>query len=273
MTAVHTVAIPQDWERAVAYGDGFFESIFVVDGKAPLWSLHRARLIDAVKRLRINCDINTIEDNFQQCSNQQSLAIVKIIVARAGGQRGYSPTNTDYSVSIKAYPAPQFSQQRIAQGLRLHLCRQCLSHNAALAGIKHLNRLEQVLAADELNKTLYDEGLMLDVQGSVIEGISSNLLVLQKNTLVTPSLKNCGVAGVMRAFILQKLAVEMGIAVEETRLTLQDCLNAEGMFICNSVIGVLPVQSIGISPVVQHTETTVRIWQTLSSLGYARLYV
>ncbi len=273
MTTVHTVAIPQDWERAVAYGDGFFESIFVVDGKAPLWAFHRARLIDTAGRLHIRCDINAIEKAFENCAAQQILAVIKIIVARTSGQRGYASANTNCSLSIKAYPAPQFSQQRIAHGLRLQLCRQRLSHNPALAGIKHLNRLEQVLAADELNKALYDEGLMLDVHGSVIEGISSNLFILQKNTLVTPSLKNCGVAGVMRAFVLQKLATEMGIAVEETRLTLQDCINAGGIFICNSVMGVLPVQSIGVSPVVQHTETTVRIWQTLSSLGYARLYV
>ncbi len=269
---MQSVAIPQNWERAVSYGDGFFETVLVVDGKAPLWAFHRARLIDAAKRLRMDCDIVTIENSFQQCAKQQSLAVVKIIVARSGGQRGYSPANTNYSVSIKAYPAPQFSQQRITQGLRLHLCRQRVAHNPALAGIKHLSRLEQVLATGELNKSLYDDGLMLDTQGSVIEGISSNVFVLQKNTLLTPNLKSCGVAGVMRAFVLQQLAADIGMAVEETRLTLQDCLNAEGMFLCNSVIGIVPVQSIGVSKIALHTETVTKIWQKLSMLGYARLY-
>jgi 4-amino-4-deoxychorismate lyase len=179
----------------------------------------------------------------------------------------------DVTVSIKVYSIPQFSQQRLTQGIRLHICRQRLSYHPVLAGIKHLNRLEQVMAADERNEELAEDGLMLDESGSVIECVSSNVFILQGKTLLTPSLHHCGVAGVMRAVVMQQFAKQAELAVAETRLTLNDCLAADGLFICNSVIGIVPVQSIGVSAVNVANEITTRFWQALSSLGYARLYV
>lgn len=267
-------AIPMPWERAIAYGDGFFETILVIDSSSPLWNFHRARLCETVKRLQICCDIAAIEADFFACANQYRNAVIKIIVARSGGQRGYrSQTATDVAVSIKAHPIPQFPQQRLTQGVRLQVCQQRLSSNTALAGIKHLNRLEQVLAADERNEQWHQEGLMLDETGSVIEGISSNLFILRNNALFTPRLNQCGVAGVMRAAVMQKFAAHIGLPVKESRLTLNDCLSADGMFICNSIIGVVPVCAIGVSQIKMNTKMTEQFWQMLSPLGYARLYV
>ncbi|HNI38252.1 MAG TPA: aminotransferase class IV, partial [Pseudomonadales bacterium] len=120
---------------------------------------------------------------------------------------------------------------------------------------------------------LYDEGLMLDESGCVIEGVSSNIFILRNNTLLTPRLDHCGVAGVMRAAVMQQFSAQIALPVQETRLTLNDCLSADGMFICNSVIGIVPVQSIGVSQIPVHREVTTQCWQVLSSLGYARLYV
>jgi len=269
-----SAAIPAAWERAIAYGDGFFETVLVIDGSAALWTLHLARLAETAKRLNIHCDIAAVERDFVACVKQHNNAVIKIIIARAGGHRGYrAQTATNSTLSIKAYPIPQFSQQRLTQGIRLHVCHQRLSHNPALAGIKHLNRLEQVVAANERNEQLADEGLLLDETGSVIEGVSSNVFVLREKTLLTPSLHHCGVAGVMRAAVMQQLANQIHLAVEERRLTLNDCLAADGMFICNSVIGIVPVQTIGVSSVNMAKEITARFWQALSSLGYARLYV
>lgn len=272
---MHTAAaIPNAWERAIAYGDGFFETILVIDGAAPLWAFHRARLTEAAKRLQINCDIAAIEKDFFACTMQHHNAVIKTVIARASGQRGYrAQTATDVTVSIKAHPIPQFSKQRLTQGVKLHVCRQRLATNTALAGIKHLNRLEQVLAADECDALLYDEGLMLDESGSVIEGVSSNIFILRNNTLLTPRLDHCGVAGVMRAAVMQQFFAQIALPVQETRLTLNDCLSADGMFICNSVIGIVPVQSIGVSQIPVQQEITAQCWQMLSSLGYARLYV
>ncbi|HNN87094.1 MAG TPA: aminodeoxychorismate lyase [Pseudomonadales bacterium] len=267
-------AIPTSWERAIASGDGFFETILVVDGAASLWAFHRTRLTESAKRLQIHCDIAALEKDFLACAMQHNNAVIKIVIARAGGQRGYrAQTAQDVTVSIKAYPAPQFSKQQLTQGVRLHVCRQKLAVNTALAGIKHLNRLEQVLAADERDALLYDEGLMLDESGCVIEGVSSNIFILRNNTLLTPRLDHCGVAGVMRAAVMQQFSAQIALPVQETRLTLNDCLSADGMFICNSVIGIVPVQSIGVSQIPVHREVTTQCWQVLSSLGYARLYV
>ena len=268
-----TAAIPTAWERAIAYGDGFFETVLVIDGSAALWSFHRKRLDETAKRLNIRCDILSIEHDFFSCAQQHQHAVIKITVARTGGQRGYrAQTPSDVVVNIHAYPIPAFPQQRLTEGVRLHVCRQRLAHNSVLAGIKHLNRLEQVLAASERNDQVADEGLMLDQTGSVIEGVSSNIFILKGKKLCTPLLNNCGVAGVMRAAIIQHFSESTDLHIIETRITLQDCLSADGMFICNSIIGIVPVQSIGVCRLPVHAEISTRLLKMTSSLGYARLY-
>lgn len=267
-------AIPNAWERAVSYGDGFFETILVIDGAVPLWAFHRARLTESAKRLNINCNIAAIEKDFFACAMQHHNAVIKIVIARAGSQRGYrAQTATNVTVSIKAHLLPQFSQQRLTQGVGLQLCQQRLSSNPALAGIKHLNRLEQVLAANERDEQLYQEGLMLDESGSVVEGVSSNVFILRDKILLTPKLNHCGVAGVMRAAVMQQFSAQMALPVQEMRLTLNDCLAADAMFICNSVIGIVPVRAIGVSKIKMNLKMTEQFWQQLSALGYTRLYV
>jgi 4-amino-4-deoxychorismate lyase len=167
---------------------------------------------------------------------------------------------------------PHYSRERLTQGIKLHVCRQRLAHNTVLAGIKHLNRLEQVLAASELQADVADEGLMLDVSGAVIEGISSNIFIVRGDALLTPSLHQCGVAGVMRATILQSLAQEADFTVQELRLTLADCLQADAIFCCNSIFGIAPVRAIGVSTIKNKKTVIDALWQLLAKLGYARLY-
>ena len=272
---MHAAAdIPLSWNRAVAYGDGLFETILVLDGVSPLWNFHRARLQQSIQRLNIHCDINELEKSFITLAAQHPDSLIKIIVARSGGARGYSAQQSDDCViQLKTYPLPYYARTKITDGVRLHVCRQRLSHNPVLAGIKHLNRLEQVMAAGELQRDSSDEGLMLDNSGSVIEGTSSNIFILRNQILETPRLDHCGVAGVMRAAIMQKLAHDVSLPVQETRLTLTPVLAADAVFICNSVFGVWPVKSIGVSTIKQDTKIIEKLWQQLTALGYARLYV
>jgi 4-amino-4-deoxychorismate lyase len=272
---MHAAAdIPPSWNRAIAYGDGLFETILVLDGVAPLWGFHRARLQQSIQRLNIHCDVAELEKSFLSLATQHSNALIKIIVARSGGIRGYSARQShDCVIQLKTYPLPHYARTKITDGVRLHVCRQRLSHNSALAGIKHLNRLEQVMAASELRSDWADEGLMLDNSGSVIEGTSSNIFIVRNGILETPRLDYCGVAGVMRTAIMQKLAQDISLPVQETRLTLTPVLAADAVFICNSVFGVWPVKSIGVSTIKQDTKIIEKLWQQLTALGYARLYV
>ena len=154
----------------------------------------------------------------------------------------------------------------------MHVCRQRLSHSPALAGIKHLNRLEQVLAATEWDRAIADEGLMLDNTGAVIEGTVSNIFILRNETLLTPLLDHCGVAGVMRDFIIRKLSANTLLSVRQMRLTIDDLLTADAVFICNSILGVWPVHSVGVSQLSSSPVLIERIWQQLASMGYAKLY-
>lgn len=271
---MHAAAsISSPWDRAIAYGDGLFESILVLEGKAPLWDFHRKRLQQSVQRMDIGCDIAELEKSFRVGAAQQSNALIKIIVARSGGTRGYDARQArNCAVQIKAYPLPQYSQKRMTDGVRLQVCTQRLSHNPALAGIKHLNRLEQVFAASERQSDWADEGLMLDPTGAVIECNSSNIFIVRNGMLVTPSLDQCGVSGVMRAVIMENLAATIPLPVQEARLTLTDLLNADTVFVCNSIFGVWPVSSIGVSQIQIQHEIIAKIWQQLRAMGYANLY-
>lgn len=266
-------AISPDWDRAVAYGDGLFETIAVFDGNAPLWQFHRRRLQHSLHHLQIACDICSIERDFAALASRHPESLVKIIVARSGGSRGYDARNASASaVQMQAYPLPRYPVSHRTEGVRLHVCRQRLSQNPALAGIKHLNRLEQVLAASEWDRAVAEEGLILDGSGAVIEGTMSNIFVLKDGGVDTPRLDHCGVAGVMRSMMMQQLAPSLSLPVRQQRLTIADLLAADAVYVCNSVFGIWPVRAIGVSDVSQSVELTEKFWQLLMTMGYARLY-
>jgi 4-amino-4-deoxychorismate lyase len=140
-------------------------------------------------------------------------------------------------------PWPDYSDAARERGVVSHICFTRLDHCTAIAGIKHLNRLQQVLASREWEDPDIAEGLMLDTQDYLIEGTKSNLFLIKEGVLITPDLQHCGVAGVMRGLVLD-IAVEKGIEVKVTNLALQDLWEAEGLFLTNSLIGIWPVREI-----------------------------
>lgn len=270
---MHAAAIPPDWDRAIAYGDGLFETVAVFNAKVPLWLYHRQRLQTGCRRLQIACDIDALEHDFLQTVARNPDALIKIIVARSGGKRGYDSRNAVGSaISLVCYPLPRYSDARRNPGIRLHLCRQRLSDNPGLAGLKHLNRMEQVSAASEWDRSIADEGLMLDASGAAVECTMSNIFAVNGNTLLTPRLDRCGVEGVMRAAIIQQFAPALSMSVHERRLTIASLLSADAVFVCNSVFGIWPVCAIGVSEVAQSPELIDRFWQQLADLGYKAPY-
>ena len=228
--------------RATAYGDGLFETIAVIDGRARLLSLHLDRLRAGCHRLAIDVDENTLREEIQNAVAKGREGVLKIIVARAGAERGY-----------RAQPAAgshrllQFFSQTIdnnfaeCAGAILHLCRQRLSQQPVLAGLKHLNRLEQVLARSEWCDPGITEGLMLDTHAHVIEAVSSNIFWVRDGEVFTPVLQQCGVAGVMRRVVMEYLQ----ITVQEKNCTLDDLYAAQEIFITNSLRGIQPVVQLG----------------------------
>ncbi|MDN5869463.1 MAG: aminodeoxychorismate lyase [Nitrococcus sp.] len=233
-------------DRGLQYGDGLFETMAVRDGRIPWLAYHLRRLRAGCSRLRINPP-RTVElrREIAKLAAGQSRAIIKLIVTRGIGGRGYRPDpSAPGRHIILRHPWPAHAYVREHEGIRLRVCWTRLAVNPALAGLKHLNRLEQVLARMEWrDDSRYQEGLMLDVQDRVIEGTMTNFIIVRDGSLLTPELTGSGVAGVMREIILEA-AARQGIPCRVTALALPDVAQADEVFVCNSVIGIWPVVAL-----------------------------
>jgi 4-amino-4-deoxychorismate lyase len=128
-------------------------------------------------------------------------------------------------------------------GFKVRVCDLTLSSNPALAGLKHLNRLENILARAEW-KNEFAEGLLLDQTGHLIEATMSNIFLVKNRQLITPDLRGAGVAGVMRSAIMNRFAAALSLSVVTQNLTLDDLKTADEIFLCNSLIGIWPVISV-----------------------------
>ncbi len=245
--------------RGLAYGDGLFETMRAHDSSIHWWPAHWARLTAGAARLRIPlpreaqvlAEIEASLDAFsrreQQAQDQQAqgqlkhkphAAVVKLMLTRgSGGTRGYAP-------SLEAAPVWLLSTHSLpppprGDGLVLRWCDTRLATQPALAGLKHCNRLEQVLARGEWNDPGIDDGLMCDSDGDVIAATAGNLFVYRDGGWLTPHLDRCGIAGVCRGWAIAALDAE------QCRLRPSDVETAEAVFLCNAVRGILPVAQLG----------------------------
>jgi len=232
-------------DRGLLYGDGLFETIAVVEGEPGHWQQHLQRLQAGCARLGIEAvDELLLAEECRQLVDGVGRAVVKIIVTRGSGGRGYRvPARPLPTRILQLHDWPEFSPACARQGVALRICDIRLGHNPRLAGIKHLNRLEQVLARQEWDDTGIIEGLLLDSENNLVEGTMSNLFLVRDGVLMTPDLQRCGVAGIMRSQLLE-CAGQISINTETCQLGMVDLHEAEEVFICNSLIGIWPVISI-----------------------------
>lgn len=231
-------------ERGLHYGDGLFETLLKVNADIPLWSNHYHRLQRGCKKLCISLpDEKWLLDKIAAETSGYDSAIVKLIVTRGIGGRGLEmPTVNQASVFVLRYPYTAIDHTELE--LDVAICQTRLAINPNLAGIKHLNRLDYVLAAIELaeigNK---NEAILRDTDGYIVEGIVSNLFFCLSGEVYTPSLEFAGVEGIMRQQILKYLE-DQAIQVNIGRFNCDLLLSASECFLCNSVHGVRPVRSI-----------------------------
>ena len=231
------------FDRGLAYGDGLFETIRVVDCEPRLLDAHMKRLADGCQRLAIKIDTECIVDEARAlCLRAGDDNVLKIIVTRGEGGAYRAPDDVQSNRILTTMRREPWSAECYTDGVDVKVCAHRLPDNPALAGIKHLNRLDQVIARGEWGDE-YAEGLMLDAAGRVIEGTMSNVLLRCGDKLLTPRLDRAGVAGVMRARVMERLA-ESKTKVEEGELGVSALFEADGVFVCNSLIGVCPVRSI-----------------------------
>jgi 4-amino-4-deoxychorismate lyase len=231
-------------ERALHYGDGLFETIACPGGTPRLLDLHLQRLARGGARLKFPAlDAQLLAREVRGLAAASERCIIKLILSRgAAHARGYRPSGTETpSRILLRYGWPPYDSSLDRDGVSVRTATVRLGENPALAGIKHLNRLEQVLAAAESADVA--EALMYSSSGELVSGIMSNVFLVDADALLTPALDCCGVLGVMRERVLT-LAAAAGIPVLLRRLTQEDCLRVREMFLTNALIGVRPVRSL-----------------------------
>ncbi|WP_394561850.1 aminodeoxychorismate lyase [Aquipseudomonas alcaligenes] len=231
-------------DRGLAYGDGLFETIAVRGGRATLLPRHLARLREGLRRLSIDLDLALLEAELQAFFIELGEGVAKLLVTRGDGLRGYAPPQAASPRRILlGNPLPSYAAENAEQGVRLFPCATRLAEQPLLAGLKHLNRLEQVLARGEWQDAAFAEGLMRDVSGRAVEGVFSNLFLVKNGVLLTAELSRCGVAGVMRAEVLAQ-AERVGLVCEVRDLTIDELYTADEIFLCNSLYGIWPVREL-----------------------------
>ncbi len=234
-------------DRGFNYGDGLFETIAMLNRQPLFWVEHYQRLLKGCNVLGIHCPteqkLKYDIEKLAQLSPNVSAAVVKIIVTRGNSERGYQYDDNlvpNVVVSLSTYPS--YPSRYWSEGIKIKACETRLSTQKRLAGLKHLNRLEQIVARQEW-KNEYQEGLMADVAGNIIEGVMSNIFVIKDNVVHTPVIINAGVNGIMRNIIL-KLCEANGIMVTVDEISFEQVLDADEVFLTNSIMGVWPVKKI-----------------------------
>jgi 4-amino-4-deoxychorismate lyase len=247
-------------DRGLLYGDGLFETIAVSGGKLCFWERHMQRLQAGCERLGMApVDAAQLRQECHLLIQQSQQAVIKIILTRGSGGRGYRvPEQPHPTRIVQLHGWPGYPANCAETGIHTRICRTRLGHNPSLAGIKHLNRLEQVLARREWTDPAIREGLMQDTAGNVVEGTMSNVFMVKEARLLTPDLTHCGVAGIMRAHVLE-LAKQHTIESRVQPVALETLLQADEVFVCNSLIGIWPVigidaQAFPKGPVTMHLQ-------------------
>ncbi len=232
-------------DRGLAYGDGVFRTLLVRRGAPLFWQRHYRKLLQDCAAIRITCPpADLLLSELQSICLVRQDSIAKIIVTRGVGVRGYAPsTGENPNRILSSHEVPKFDPDFYTSGVVLHICSLKLGHQPMLAGVKHLNRLENVLAAGECQEVGAPEGLLQDEDGLVISGTRSNIFALRDGTLYTPDLSRCGVAGVQRDRVIS-CASAHGVSCKITPIRMDELFDAEEIFLVNSVFGLWPVREL-----------------------------
>lgn len=230
-------------ERGLHYGDGLFETIACLGGRPRFLNLHLERLARGCTRLGIEFpDREELRREILAAAAEAPSAIVKVLLTRGPAvARGYATTGSEQPTRLTLRYRREDEPRNAQDGVRVRTAALRLGENPALAGLKHLNRLEQVLARREWSDGAIAEALMFSSSGRLVSGVMSNVFLVEGARLRTPLLDRCGVAGVMRQVVLRE-AARAGIAAEEAPLDAGDLARARELFLTSAVIGLRPVR-------------------------------
>ncbi|ODN43542.1 aminodeoxychorismate lyase [Piscirickettsia litoralis] len=259
-------------ERGFCYGDGLFETILVKNNRAILLDYHLERLSQDAKRLGFTGADPVCSRLYQEIEELLALSpthcILKIMLTRGCGGRGYNPAGIVEPTRVLAsFPLADYPNNYYHPGVKVRVCQTRLARQPQLAGIKHLNRLEQVLARAEWQDKSIAEGIVLDTVGNIVEGTFTNLFIIDSaGAIKTPDLSYSGVKGVMRRFILEQCNA-LGFNVSEDELSLNDLEQARSAFLTNSIIGLWPIYSCNNWQYLgSRCQTTLKLKQAITTL-------
>jgi 4-amino-4-deoxychorismate lyase len=232
-------------DRGLQYGDGVFETMRIRAGRVRLLEYHLERLALGCRRLAIvEPSSRLLRREIAAAAMPRREGVLKLIVTRGRGPRGYRATGLEHTTRVLTlHPLARGLDRVSSTPARLRLCATRLGLNPQLAGLKTLNRLESVVARAEWNEARIWEGLLQDLDENIVCGTMSNLFLRRGPNLMTPLLDHCGVAGVMRRWILEA-AIDLELRATERRVRWHDLRDADEVFMSNAVIGVRSVAVI-----------------------------
>jgi len=234
--------------RALAYGDGLFETIRIDKGVARLLDRHLLRLTSSAMTLNFTLQDALVEisdktANILHTMGNTASGVLKIILLRSHQGRGYRPTmGNSFDLIHEFYPADDLELGWKMKGINIGCCQSSVSVNSLLAGHKHLNRLDSVMAANECDINGWDDGVLF-ANDRVVEATSANIFIIKEDNLLTPKIDQAGVKGVTRDLILEE-ANNCFHGVLEKDLYVNDLLSADFIFITNAVIIARPVSKL-----------------------------
>jgi 4-amino-4-deoxychorismate lyase len=238
------------FDRGFAYGDGVFRTLVMRNGVPESWPQHYQKLVADCAVINIVCpSAELLMSDLQQLFLLDDVAVAKIIITRGEGNRGYTPPAITAPMRVVTKsPMPEYPETRFTDGVNLTVCETRLPLQPSLAGIKHLNRLENVLARMEWHNPDIADGIFLDMNNNVIECTAANIFARFGDTLITPSLVQCGVAGVTRQRIIE-LAHTFALKISIETFNLEKLLTADEVIICNSIYGAWQVKTVQVNSI------------------------
>jgi 4-amino-4-deoxychorismate lyase len=256
-------------DRGLAYGDGLFETMAASAGRIRWLDYHLERLASGCRRLALEpVDLDQLRAEIESHCPRSGRAVLKLIVTRGPGARGYRPPEPSQPTRILGISSwPHYPRNHYTAGIRVRVCELRVGESPALAGLKHLCRLEQVLAQIELRGHDVEQGLLLDTSGYVVGGTSSNVFAVRGTELLTPSVTRNGIAGVMRRVVLES-AANVGLVPIETNLSLRELRRADELFMTNAVFGIWPVAKLD-GQMYPYGAATRRLMERLEMTGDA----
>jgi 4-amino-4-deoxychorismate lyase len=236
-------------DRGLDYGDGLFETLLLESNKPLFPDLHWQRLRRGLTVLEFPDCIERVMRHFQlaidelQQENWPRTAL-RITVTRGAGPRGYTPPQVPKPRVIVSATRLGSANDSLPTAASLVKASMRWGNQPALMGIKHLNRLEQVLAAVEKQRAGADEALMLGQSWQLVSVASGNLFIVLDGEIHTPLLDECGIAGTRRQLVIETWAPAAGYRVSESRLDLAALQDASEVFYSNTLWGLRPVASL-----------------------------